>query len=42
VAVATALVAIVHIAPIVAATAPATDADARVNEPHPSDVGLLP
>ena len=34
--------AIATIAPIVAATTPQTDAQAIADEPHPSDVGLLP
>lgn len=41
-AIVTAYLAVVRIAPIVAATTPTTDAQAVADEPHPSEVGLLP
>jgi O-antigen/teichoic acid export membrane protein len=37
-----AFLAVARIAPIVAATTPTTDAPGAADEPHPSDVGLLP
>lgn len=42
VAIVTAYVAIARIAPIVAASTPATDADGLANEQQPGDIGLLP
>jgi O-antigen/teichoic acid export membrane protein len=41
-AIVTALLAIARIAPIVGASTPATDAEGPANEPHRSDVGLVP